>query len=61
MNNYVKSDYIHTTVMINDVTLDMILDTGSKVTLIDFDTYQANFSDCKLYLLILICQLLTKG
>ena len=34
----VKSDYIHTTVMINVVTLDMILDTGWKVTLIDFDT-----------------------
>ena len=45
----VKTDYIHTTVMVNDVTLDMILDTGSKVTLIDFDTYKTNFSDCKLY------------
>ena len=36
-------------VVINDFTLYMILDTGSKVTLIDFDTYKANISDCKLY------------
>ena len=48
VDNEMNTDFIHADIDINGTVLDMIVDTGSKVSLINYDTYKSHFSDCHL-------------
>ena len=43
-----QTQYVYSTVKVNDKPINFVIDTGSTVSLINSDTYHSHFANCKL-------------